>query len=189
MLELSELPPPSKAAEAGYYPDPLGSGRARWWNGAAWTATVGPKVEPDAPFDRPVPPPTKVCRRCAVQSQTFAPECPNCGRNYTRASGPQLVGIIAASLLLTVGGCGACIAIGIEAGEEELERTAITRDEFDAVPPGASREPVEARLGAPFDTDRDGDLVCLTYNEEGELFGDFYELCFEDGVLVSKDAY
>ncbi|MGH2923868.1 MAG: DUF2510 domain-containing protein [Solirubrobacterales bacterium] len=190
MFELAQLPPPGRKAEAGYYPDPLGSGRARWWDGTTWTSTIGPKVEPDAPPARPLPTPTKVCPRCAVQSQTFAPRCPNCGRTYSRASGWQLVAIIAGTIVLGLGGCGACIAVSVNSVEDELDRNAISEREFESVKRGTTRAAVEARLGDPWDTFSDDGIECITYTAEGGLFDlTLYDLCFLDGRLVSKDAY
>ncbi len=188
MFELSELPHPKRGAEAGYYPDPLGSGRARWWDGNAWTSTVGPKVEADAPLDKPLPAPTKVCPRCAVQTQTFAPRCPNCGRIYSRPSAWQIVGIAAAILVLGIGGCGACVAIGINAAEDELDDTAISQRQFDSVERGATRDEIEARFGDPYLTDSDDGLECLTYPERGEGLFElaYFDFCFREGRLVSK---
>jgi len=186
VFELSQLPPPRRGAGAGYYPDPLGSGRARWWDGTAWTSTVGPKVEADAPLDRPLDPPTKVCPRCAVQSETFAPACPNCGRTYGRASAWQIIAIAVGSLVLLVGGCGACVALV----DEELDRNAITDEEFDSVRRGTTRAEVEARFGEPFETFRDGRLDCVSYGDEsGFLDLSFYDFCFRNGRLAYKDAY
>ena len=191
MFELSQLPAPKRRAEAGYYPDPLGSGRARWWDGTAWTSTVGPKVDADAPLDRPLAPPKKVCPRCAVQTETFAPTCPNCGRTYLRPSAWQIVAIAAAALVLGLGGCGACVAIGLNAADEELERTAISQREYASVERGDSRAEVEARFGDPWETDSDDGLDCITYTEEDDgLFNlTLFDFCFRDGHLVSKDRY
>ena len=191
MYQLSELPPPRKEAEAGYYPDPLGSGRARWWDGTAWTSTIGPKVGPDAPLDRPLPTPTKVCPRCAVQSQTFAPRCPNCGRTYTRPSAWQIAAIAAATLVLGLGGCGACVVIGLNAADEELDRTAISQREFDSVNQGTPRAEVEARFGEPWETDREGGLDCIAYTERDDSLFDLtlFDFCFRDGRLAYKDRY
>lgn len=191
MYELSQLPPPRKRAESGYYPDPLGSGRARWWDGAAWTSTVGPKVEPDAPPDRSLPTPTKVCPGCAVQSRTFAPRCPNCGRTYARPSGWQIAAIAAAILVLGLGGCGACVAVGINAADEELDRTAISQREFDSVKQGTPRQEVEARFGEAWETDSEGGLDCITYTERDDGLFDLtlFDFCFRDGRLVFKDRY
>ena len=72
----SEQPPPRKGATAGYYPDPLGSGRGRYWDGHTWTdAMVGgarsrptPQVEP-CPASRR----TSVCRHCGAAEPTPSP--------------------------------------------------------------------------------------------------------------------
>jgi uncharacterized protein DUF4352/uncharacterized protein DUF2510 len=48
MADLSDLPPPEGSKEEGYYPDPLGGKRGRWWDGSQWTTRVGPKMDPGA---------------------------------------------------------------------------------------------------------------------------------------------
>ena len=45
MTDVNSSPPP-----AGWYPDPAGSNRTRWWNGFAWSATYGePAPEASTP--------------------------------------------------------------------------------------------------------------------------------------------
>jgi hypothetical protein len=191
MPELSELPPPRKGAKAGYYPDPLGSGRARWWDGANWTHMLGPLVAADAPRGKTVPPPTKVCRHCGAQSETFESSCPSCGRGYGMSRG-ALIGIISAAVVVGVlflGGCAALIVAGVNEVEEEQDEHEVTRAQFDSIERGATRASVEARLGDPFETDRlgPGGSTCLYYPEEGEdLFADYVEFCFVGGRLDSK---
>lgn len=197
MLELGELPPPRRGAKAGYYPDPLGSGRARWWDGANWTHMLGPLVAPDTAKGKAVPPPTKVCRHCGAQSETFERTCPNCGRSYGGISTGALVGIIAASLVaggLVLGGCAALIAAGLNEVEEEQEEHEITRQQFDAIQPGSTRASVEAALGEPLETETfdepGGRVTCLYYPERGEdvfaQLSEQFELCFVAGRLDSK---
>jgi Protein of unknown function (DUF2510) len=41
MTRLEDLPPPAKNAPEGYYPDPLGGERMRWWDGERWVNRVG----------------------------------------------------------------------------------------------------------------------------------------------------
>lgn len=190
MTELSELPAPRKGARPGYYPDPLGGRHARWWDGNSWTLTVGPLVGADAPRNRALAPPTKVCPRCGVQSETFAGECPNCGRTYTLSSPWKIAAIIAASCLLLLGGCGGCLVIGAAVVDDELEDQSISRAEFASVAPGTSRSAVEARFGNPIDTFRSGGATCIDYYEQGQGFlgFDYYEFCFLNGRLVRKDA-
>jgi uncharacterized protein DUF2510 len=190
VTELSELPAPRRGARAGYYPDPLGGRHARWWDGSAWTLTVGPLVAPDAPRNKALPPPTKVCPRCATQAETFAGDCPNCGRSYTQSSPLKIAALIVASGLLLLGGCGGCFVIGAAVLSNEFEDQSITRAEFASVGPGTTRPEVEDRFGDPIDTYHSRGHLCINYYEkdQGILGFDFFEFCFDNGVLVSKDA-
>jgi len=49
MTDVNSSPPP-----AGWYPDPAGSNRTRWWNGFGWSDTYGEPIAPTAPADVPV---------------------------------------------------------------------------------------------------------------------------------------
>ena len=196
MTLLEEQPPPRKGAKAGYYPDPLGSGRARWWDGANWTHMLGPLVETGAAKSRKVPPPTKVCRHCRAQSETFDSTCPNCGRSYgiTRGGVVAIVAASVAAAALLLGGCGALIVVGINEAEEEVDETSISRAQFESIPIGMPRDEVEQRLGDHWDERKEesigGDrLRCIYYNkEDASVFDEDreYGFCFIDGELVSK---
>jgi hypothetical protein len=195
MTLLGEQPPPRKGAKAGYYPDPLGSGKARWWDGANWTHMLGPLVEAGSPRSRKVPPPTKVCSHCGAQSETFESNCPNCGRSYGLSRG-GLIAIIAAACVagvLLLGGCAALIVAGVNEVEEEQDAYEITREQFDSIQSGATRSSVEASLGEPYETDRFEEsglqVTCLYYPEKGEdVFSEMIEFCFVGGRLDSKHA-
>jgi hypothetical protein len=191
VTDLADLPPPRKGAKAAYYPDPLRTGRARWWDGSRWTLQVGPRVTADAPMGKAIPPPVKVCPRCAAQSETFAGECPNCGRSYTLSSPWKIAAICVAALLLLIGGCGACAVIGINLADDELERHSITRGEFAEVQLGTPQAAVERTLGEPVTRERIGGRRCISYDDQdvGLLEGGFFQFCFENGLLASKDPY
>jgi hypothetical protein len=194
VTDLSAQPPPHKGAKEGYYPDPLGTGRSRWWDGSAWTMRVGPYAPPGAPADKPVDPPAKRCRHCGAESRTFGDRCENCGRKY--GPGPGIVlAIVAASVvacILLLGGCALLLQAGIDAVEDEVDERAITKGQFDSIVPGDTESSVRIRLGKPLseDTYARKDLECLYYAEKGEgiLSIDDFEFCFRDGVLVSKHA-
>ncbi|MGH2956102.1 MAG: DUF2510 domain-containing protein [Solirubrobacterales bacterium] len=194
MVELNELPAPRRGAKASYYPDPLGSGRARWWDGAKWTHMLGPLVAPDAVKGKPVPPPTKVCRHCGAQSETFESSCPSCGRAYSLNRGAiiAIVAVAVGATVLFLGGCAALIVVGVNEVEEERDEHEITREQYESIQPGATRASVEARLGEPFERDRFNQPaggICLYYPEDGEdLFSDYFEFCFVGGRLDSKHA-
>jgi hypothetical protein len=191
MSALSEQPPPRKGAKAGYYPDPLGSDRSRYWDGVSWTPTLGPAVEGDAAPNKPVPPPTKKCRHCGVESETFEGNCPNCGRSYARVSGPVLAGIAAACvlLILLIGGCAVLFSAVVDEIDEEGE---ITERQFESVAIGDSQAQVEDRFGDPEDRaefeDSQGRYVCWLYHDEDEPFDEdaSFEFCFANGVVISK---
>jgi uncharacterized protein DUF2510 len=188
--ELSELPPPRRGARAGYYPDPLGGRHARWWDGSAWTLTIGPLVPAEAPRNKALAPPTKVCPRCATQAETFAGNCPNCGRSYTLSSPWKIAAIIAASCLLVLGGCSGCVVLGAAVVNDQLEDQSISRAEFDSVAPGTTRSEVEARFRDPIDRYRSRGALCLDYYERDQgFFGfDYFQFCFLNGSLISKHA-
>jgi hypothetical protein len=194
MTLLSEQPPPRKrGATAGYYPDPLGSGRARYWDGANWTHQLGPLVAEGAAKGTPVPSPTKVCRHCGAQSETFDSTCPNCGRAYGQRTGFVVAAIVAAcvGVVLLLGACGVAIVAITSNAAEEYE---ISEAQFNSIELGSSREAVENRLGDPFDRTHEhdppyGEVLCITYTQEdGDLFDIFdpYEFCFDDGRLYEK---
>jgi Protein of unknown function (DUF2510) len=197
MSALSEQPPPAKRAKPGYYPDPLGTGRSRWWDGSSWTLLIGPRIRPDAPKGKPAPPPLKVCRHCGAQSETFDATCPHCGKGYARSPW-FIVGIVAAVCIaaaLFLGGCAAFWIAVVNEVEEGLDSTSISRKQFDSIQPGATRGSVERRLGEPFQTQElrqapYGRVTCLSYNERGgrSFEFDLYELCFAKGRLYSKRA-
>jgi hypothetical protein len=190
VTELSELKPPRRGARAGYYPDPLGGRHARWWDGNAWTLSVGPLVPPDAAPNKALAPPTKVCPRCATQAETFAGNCPNCGRSYTQASPWKIAAIIVASGLVLIGGCGGCVLLGAAVVNDQLEDQSISGAEFDSVAPGATRSEVEGRFGDPIDRYHSRGALCLEYYEQDQgIFGfDYFQFCFLNGVLASKHA-
>jgi protease PrsW len=59
---MSELPPPSAVAPAGWYVDPTGTGWWRWWDGTMWTQHVSAPVAPRRPrLPRFLSPPVVVC--------------------------------------------------------------------------------------------------------------------------------
>ncbi len=63
-------------------------------------------------------PPQRVCPRCSTISRTIEPECPFCGRSYTRR-GPW--GAVVAAVLLTIAATLAGVALMLSAFGDELE--------------------------------------------------------------------
>jgi hypothetical protein len=193
MSALEQQPPPLPGAKPGFYPDPLRTGRARWWDGSSWTLRMGPRVSADAPAEKQVPPPTKVCRHCGAQPETHESKCPNCGKGYEQNTG-VIIAIVAAAVavVLLLGGCAVFIAAVVDDVDDIDPPNAITQAEFDSVPLGATRGSVEARLGEAFEIERfqlnRGPVLCLYYNQAGQgLFDDDeFRLCFAAGRLYAK---
>lgn len=191
MSALSQQPPPRRGAKAGYYPDPLGSRRARWWDGVRWTPSIGPMTPADAPRGKPVPAPTKVCRHCGAQSQTFEGTCPNCGRSYAANTGVVIASAVGVVLLiLFLGGCFAAIAALDDISPREDD--AVSGPEFDSVEIGMPKEAVERVLGEPASTAEIEQgrrhYLCVYYEDASDRFDEdeYYELCYLNGRLFAK---
>lgn len=193
MTALSEQKPPRRGAKAGYYPDPLGGDLARWWDGANWTHQLGPPVEEGAAKSKAVPPPTKVCRHCGAQAETFDSTCPNCGRSYRISTGMVIstsAGVIV--LVLFLGGCFAALSA---LDEFDPDDETISRAEFDSLEIGTPQTTVESRLGDPASTSEieqgRRSYTCVYYDDEADRFDEdeYYELCYFQGRLFEKRAF
>jgi Protein of unknown function (DUF2510) len=191
MSTLSEQPPPRKGAKAGYYPDPLGSTRSRYWDGSNWTPTLGPQVPEGTARGKSIPPPTKVCPHCHAQAETFETTCPNCGRAYGMNRGviAGIIGATVAVLVLFVGGCVAFVAV---VDDLEIEGE-ISRSEFESVQIGTTETTIRDRFGSPADTsdveETGGAYKCLYYDDDDFDEDDYYEFCFRAGTLFSKREF
>lgn len=195
MSSLAEQPPPRKGAKPGFYPDPLGSRRARWWDGASWTPRIGLVVPAGAPQGKAVPPPTKRCRHCGVESETFDQDCPNCGRSYGTSRSVIVAAVIAACLagILLLGGCAVLVGVALNEAKDEIDESAITRAQYESIQLGVSERSVRARLGDPlseesFNRPR---LDCLYYaRDDGGILDSWdFEFCFRGDVLYSKSVH
>jgi Protein of unknown function (DUF2510) len=167
---LSEQKAPARGAKPGFYPDPLGTPRARWWDGERWTMRVGPKTPEGAAKGKAIP----------------APE-------PTPTSPWAVAGAIAASclaILLLLGGCAALIVVGVNEAEDEIGEYAITKAQYDLVEPGTPESVLRARLGEPISEDsfKRGRIECIYYPEEdGGLFDiESFQFCFRNELLISK---
>jgi Protein of unknown function (DUF2510) len=193
MSLLTEQPPPRKGAKAGYYPDPLGSGRSRYWDGSNWTPTLGPMVPEGTARGKSVPPPTKVCPHCRARAETFESTCPSCGRAYGMSRGAiaGIIGATVAVLVLFVGGCAAFVLV-VDDLEVEGE---ISRAEYDSIEVGDTESAVRGQLGSPTNTsevqEAGGTFKCIYYDDEDADFDedDYFELCFRGGILLSKQEF
>jgi hypothetical protein len=94
------------------------------------------------------------------------------------------------SVVLLLGGCAALVVVGVNAIEDEIDETAITKADYDLIEPGTPESVVRARLGDPLSEEsfKRGRLECIYYAQKDEgLFSiDDFRFCFRDGVLVSK---
>lgn len=164
--------------------DPTGRHHHRWWDGTGWTDQVSDSghisTDPMSAVMAPSAPPRK------------------------KAKWPWVLGGLLAAFAVLVVGCVAVVGFAINEAVNELneaqQRHAITQEQFDAIPIGASRAEVVAALGKEpqsaqefvsegiFDEDelRSG---CIYYNRDGELFGHTYQFCFEGDSLRSKNSY
>jgi hypothetical protein len=148
--------------------------------------------------------PTKVCRKCGAQSQTFDKKCPNCGKKYGRRRGGTTLKIMLGVFLggcLLIAGCVALIAGGVDDATKEQDKTAITLSEFRSVKLGTREGVVREQLGRPgnrqeFESEipeleSRSSSSCIYYNEKGkDLFeGRSFQFCFDEGKLTSKNSY
>lgn len=163
-MEAHGPPPPP-----GWYPDPEGGPRRRWWDGTRWTENLeGAQPLPPAP------------------------------PRYSGA-GWKIALAVFLALCLGIAGCFAVVIdVGVNEVKKELDRHAITPDQFRSVERGARRESVIEQLGVPplgpssYD-DADvpnaaGGGDCIVYKQKGTTLG-FYEFCFRRGRLRSKRAF
>lgn len=82
----------------------------------------------------------------------------------------------------------------------DRQATAITEEEYDGIPEGATREAVLRRLGEPdesIEVEGEGPpgtetgTSCLSYKEKGAalLYERTFRFCFTDGSLTLKEGY
>ena len=113
-----------------------------------------------------------------------------------------VLGVLA---LLGIGGCVACVAIvgtGVNEAskeiDEELNKSSITKDQFNSIELGTSQSAVIEELGPPADKqtfENEGVLdkepqgsSCIYYNEADD-FASSYQFCFTESKLDSKNQY
>jgi len=113
----------------------------------------------------------------------------------------------AALIIIGLGILGVVIfAVAVNKAVDDLnaeqQSHAITKEQFDSIPLGMSRDQVTATLGKePEDTQEfvnkgfldESEVVntsCIYYNDVGESFGSRFQFCFGgDGGLEGKNAY
>jgi hypothetical protein len=148
--------------------------------------------------------PTKVCPHCGVSAQTTEPKCPSCGKGYKKRTALKVfVGLTVAGLVLIVG-CTALFIGGVDNAVDELDaeqaKHAITRAEYNELEIGMTQQEVISTLGKqPEDRQRfqsesyldeePSNSSCIYYNQADGEFLDSYQLCFDDGILTSKNDW
>jgi len=166
--------------------DPSGRHEFRYWNGTQWTenvsdqgrASVDASMEPTA---RPTMPPPPVAKA-------------------KRKKWPWVLGAIVLVFGIGFAGCLAAVNNAVDELNREQAAHAISKAQFDAVPPGGSRAEVVAQLGRePEDvqefvhrgvlSEAQVNDSCIYYNREGGSFGDRFQFCFTDDMLDAKNAY
>ncbi len=146
-------------------------------------------------------PPTKLCPHCGAQSQTFEKKCPSCGKKYKKRTGLKVFLWICLGGLVVIAGCSALIAAGINSANDEADKHAITKAQFDSIEQGTSQSEVVDTLGKPtgkqefenqgaFSNEPVGSS-CIYYAKKGEDLLGFpsFQFCFTNGELDSKNAY
>lgn len=159
-------------APPGWYADIQRPGWERYWDGQSWSD----ERRPAAP---PAPQPA------------HQPRAKKGGSTVLKVALGVVLGIV-----LLVGGCTALLAIGLNQEEEH----GITRAQFDSIALGTSRGAIVARYGEPEDAQTfesnipnigSSSSSCIYYPEKGKkvLEGATFQLCFDNDLLRSKNAY
>lgn len=206
MTDHEGAPPPGDVTE-GWKPDPSGDSDWRWWDGSSWTERVGASQKAAAtlaPAASGITAPNKVCPHCGAAAQTTSKKCPSCGKGYNKRTGLKIfAGICIVGLVLLIGTCALIVAgVGNVVNElnEEQERSAISKAQYDALEIGMTQREVIASTGKQpedrqtfqsesFLDEEPANSSCIYYNQEGGEFLDSYQLCFDEGVLTSKNVW
>jgi hypothetical protein len=180
-------------ANAGWFRDPTGRAEQRYWNGQAWTEHVARGTEQATdPMSGDYAPPL-----AAGPAMQPAPR--------RKPKWPWVLGGILAALVVLGGGCAVIVGVAINNAVETLNAEqrahAISKDQFDGVPLGASHAAVIQMLGKQPENTQEfvnkGVLTtseltssCTYYNRKGETFGTHrFQFCFDGDSLQSKNAY
>jgi hypothetical protein len=95
----------------------------------------------------------------------------------------------------------ALLAAGVDEATKEQNETAITRSQFRSIDIGTTQTAVERRLGDPGDKqqfeneglpgEQAAKSSCIYYNEKDKGLGEgaFFQFCFDEGRLTSKNSY
>lgn len=176
---------------AAWFPDPTGRNEQRYWDGTVWTDHVarGGVQSTDVIAGDYAPP---------MRGATVPP------MRRKKPKWPWVLGGIGAAFVVLVGGCAVIVSVAINSAVNTLNAEqrahAISKQQFDAVPLGASQGDVIRTLGKPPENTQEfvnkgvlsaGDVnsSCIYYNKEGGGFGPRYQLCFQGDGLQSKNAY
>jgi hypothetical protein len=110
-----------------------------------------PAASDPTPEPRTAEAPTKVCRKCSVQSQTSGEYCPHCGASYVKRrrqiGRKSIIGIVAAAVLLL--GTAAGVALKVQHDRDQERRAAAAaREEEREAEDRAAEEAAEAAEAA-----------------------------------------
>jgi hypothetical protein len=165
-----------QAMPPGWYQDPHRQGQQRYWDGRVWTEHTSGVQQ--------MPPPM------------YQPPQKKRGGTVLKV----MLGVFLGGCLL-IAGCVALLAAGVNEAENEQDEHAITLAQFREVERGSSESEVRQQLGVdPGDAQKfeneglPGEAVrgsCIYYNEKGKGLGEgrFFQFCFDNDRLTSKNSY
>jgi hypothetical protein len=112
---------------------------------------------------------------------------------FVLVMGLVLVFVVGCSVLLRSGGSG-----GGGGGGEETELTTMTFQQFSSVQNGVTEQELEDEFGEPVPRQTvleagviaDDPLTanCLYYKADPPTFGEWFEFCFDAGMLANKNS-
>jgi hypothetical protein len=110
------------------------------------------------------PAPTRICRKCSVQSTAAGDFCPGCGTSYVRRSRRPSRKVLIAVLVVLVLVAGAGTAVGVKRHDDGVDRDrAAAAEDREAAQQG---QDAATALEAANDVERESRLELVTYLEK-----------------------